>query len=150
MMIIPRNVKMAMTMLTNKANRVNKNHIKKLHRLTQAHAEEMKSLSSDSNNLTPEIAEFCDKIYASCDICASTGNPRDKKKVSISHVNEAFNNSDGADFLVARIRGTVYDIINIVDLGTNNGERCIVTNHKTETLVEKFETVWIYNYGAPL
>lgn len=77
------------------------------------------------------------------------GNQDIGKKLLILLVNEALNNFVGADSLVTRIRKTVYHVIDLVNLGTNYGERSFATNLKAEGLVKKFEMLWIYNHEAP-
>lgn len=129
--------------------RIDKNAIKKIHRFTHASADEMKSILKDADKLSPELSDACDMICNACDICASTGRPAHRKKVSISHVNEAFNQSMQADFLVVYVSQDKYEVLNMIDAGTNYGERVIVQKRDAQEMAAKLETEWIYHHGAP-
>lgn len=106
---------------------IDKNSLKKIHGFTHATDSEMKSILEHAGLLSQEMSRACDVIHSACDICASTGRPATRKKVSLSHVNEAFNESVQADFLVVYIEGEKYEILNVVDCGTNYGERTILS-----------------------
>lgn len=124
----------AVTVLTNRANHLNKHQINKI---TPAHtcpAEEMISLLSGSNNLTSEIAGDCDKMYALCNIWASTRKPGDIMKVSTSHANETLNNLGEANFLVTRIKGILYQAISTVELGTTLKNSALLLTTKLRPL----------------
>lgn len=125
------------------------NIVKKVHRFTHASAQEMKSIFTDSVMLTPNISKACDKVHDSCDICASSGRPKIKKRVSLSHINEQFTQEVQADFTVAYAGSEKLNILNIVDLGTNYGERIIAPDRKAATMMTLFEKNWIYHYGEP-
>ena len=129
--------------------RFDKNAIKRIHRFTHAPAKEIKSILNDAGVLNEELSDYCEEVHNSCDICASSGRPAHRKKVSITHVNEEFNVSVSADFLVAYIGEHKFEIINIVDMGTNYGERTIVSRRTADEMKHKLETDWLYHHGAP-
>lgn len=136
-------------LLAIKGRNVELNAIKKLHRFTHASASEMNQLLEDANVSDHATMELCRKVFKACDVCAQTGRPSAKKKISISHVNEAFNQSIEADFLVAYIKGEKYIILNIICMGTNYGERVIVKNRSAGIMVSALESEWLYHHGAP-
>lgn len=107
---------------------MDKSALKEIHRFTQATYTytETKALLEDADKLEDELSHACNVTYSSCDICASTGLPASRKKIFLSHINEAFNESIQADFLVVYISSEKYDVINIVDAGINYDERGIV------------------------
>lgn len=75
---------------------------------------------------------------------ACTGSSLDeknKKKISMSHLNKLFNNSIGAEFLIVRITDETYHIVHTIDLRTNYEERCIFIDHYPNTRFEKMETL---------
>lgn len=71
------------------------------------------------------------RCYDICDICMSTGWPRDRKKVSIAHMNDAFNSAIQAEYLVVYIRGGKFEVLNVVDAETGYGEREIAPERKS-------------------
>lgn len=73
--------------------------IKKIHMFKNSSDEEMIRILTDTEYDEEELIEPCRKVYRDCEICSSTGRPASKRKVSITHVNEAFNSSIQADFV---------------------------------------------------
>ncbi len=131
------------------AKKADKNSLKRIHRFTHASAKEMKTILKDAGMLNPELEEYCEKIHDACDICASTGRPAHRKRISITHINEKFNESVAADFLVAFIGSEKFQVLNIIDMGTNYGERTIVSRRNADEMKNRIETEWLYHHGAP-
>lgn len=50
----------------------------------------MKLFVGDASVLSKEADEACDNIFEACNICTSSGLPVQRRKVLLSHVNEAF------------------------------------------------------------
>lgn len=71
------------------------------------------------------------------------------KKVSISHVNQAFNVELQIDFLFPVIRGSKHTIMNMSDTGTNYSELVKCDSRDAQTVIYTIETFWIYRHGAP-
>lgn len=67
------------------------NVAKQVHRFGHAIADEMKKIMSRTVLDRAKISEACESLYDVCPICAATGRPAMRKKVSTSHINEAFN-----------------------------------------------------------
>lgn len=61
-------------MRSKSSNCIKKNESKKMPGYTHAIGSRMKSFYFDSDTLKPELAAASDKIYASCDVRAFTGN----------------------------------------------------------------------------
>lgn len=137
------------SLLGSKTARQELNMVKRVHRFSHATSKEMQSLFKDANLDSQVIANACKKVHEACDICASTGRPKDKKKVSLTHVNEAFNNEIQADYVIVYIRDEKFEVLNIVDLGTRYGERAIAKMRSAENMTEMIEKEWIYHHGAP-
>lgn len=110
---------------------VDLNLIKNIHRFTHATFEERKHLLKHAVTFTNELSEACDTVFDSYTICASSGRPKHKCYISLTHVNEAFNQEVQADFTLAYIGAEKIGILSIVDLGTNNGERAIAPTRDT-------------------
>lgn len=75
------------------------NLAEKIHRYTHAKAREMKTLIWEAGriNLTTELA--CEMVYQACETCASSGRQVEQRKISVSHVNKAFQEDMQTDFL---------------------------------------------------
>lgn len=147
--LVPGTTAQVASLLSKRMHKLNRNAVKKLHRVTHATYDEMIQLLSDANVLTDKLSRLFEQVYNSCNICASTGRPNDKKKISVAHVNEALNIAIAAEFLVARIRIERYHNVNIIDMETNYGKRSIVPKHGADNMRENPETLRRYPHGAP-
>lgn len=65
-------------------------------------------------------------------------------------MNEEFNIKVKADFLIVKRGKEKYKILNVVDVNTAYGERSIVGSRSSETMMYKFEEIWLCRHGAPL
>lgn len=85
----------------------------------------------------------------------SHGRLANKKNISRTHVNEAFNEEMQVHFVHIRIHSERYEVLNMVDLGTRYGERTIINTICRDNLQRAFETQCSYNtvrqvlLGAP-
>lgn len=147
--IIPHSRSTVQTLMAND-DRTDISLAKRLHRFTHASDEEMRRILTDANKMTPGLGDACTKVRQACDICASTGTPVPRRKISITHVNSAFNNEVQADFVTILIREERYEVLNIIDTGTRYGERVIAHNHRGDTMMNLFENEWIYHHGPPI
>lgn len=121
----------------------------KIHAFSHAHADDIKAILKDVGRLDADAARACDEVTESCGICASTGRPAQHRKVSLTHVNSAFNGELQADFTVVFINGGKYEVLNLNDAGTRYGERTIATTRSAEAIKTIFEQAWLYQHGAP-
>ena len=94
------------------------NFVKRVHRFSHGTATEMKELFEDASLLSGGIGKACDRVHRACDICASTGRPKDKKKVSLTHVNEAFNVEIQADYVIVYIREENFEVMKMITEGS--------------------------------
>lgn len=122
---------------------------KKLHRVSHAPKSEMITLLRDAGVENKKIFDHYDAAYDSCDICASSGRPRNKIKVSLKHVNEAFNETVQADYMVVYINEEKFEVLNIVDTGTAYGERSIAPSRSSDNMKAMLESMWICRHGTP-
>lgn len=136
-------------MVSVQSKRNNVNFVKKVHRYIHVNANEMGQLLSDAGVLTEDPKNACDKIYDAHTICLSSGKPKHKKKISLYHINESFNEEVKADFTIAYVIGNKRTILNIIEVGTNYGKRCIVESRSARSMMKNFKNMWIYHHGAP-
>lgn len=83
----------------------------------------MMSLLNDAGISSSKTKDLHEKVSRACDICAQTGRPVPKKKISLTHVNQAFNESLQADFLVVYLGDRKYFVLNIICMGTKYCKR---------------------------
>ena len=122
----------------------------KLHRYTHATAEELITTYRDAGWLNEEPRDSIHRVCHSCGLCAESGFPKSSKKVSLTHVNEAFNQEVQLDFTFCNIRDTKYTVLHLVDTGTGYSEATITSSCIASAITRTFETPWIHRHGAPL
>lgn len=66
-------------------------------------------------------------IFGTCEICVSSGEQKQRKMLSLMHVNNELNKDLTANLVTVHIRGEKYDVLNMVYAGTRYGERTIET-----------------------
>lgn len=122
---------------------------KRIHRFGHASSKDMAKMMKHTGYDMKRITEACDKVFSSCAICASSGRPADRRKISTTHLNAAFNDEIQADFMYVHMRGKKWEIMNIIETGTRYGERAITKSRSAEDIKQTLETCWIYKHGAP-
>ena len=122
---------------------------KQIHRFTHASADDVKSLCKHAGIMTKELESAIDKVHSACEVCAKNGQPRNSKKVSLNHVNEAFNQEIQMDFTFCDIRGIKQSLIVVTDTGTRYTECSIVVKKDIDTIINMLESLWICRHGAP-
>lgn len=103
--IVPHDRSSVSSLMASIVKRPPLNILKKIHRFTDASAGKMKQLLSDADMSTPDLEEACDKFHDACEICASTGSPADWRKISLTHINSAFNEEVQENFVAVYIGG---------------------------------------------
>lgn len=78
----------------------------------------MHNLCMDAGLLSRPMEGAITKVCDACDICAKNGRPKNSRKISLTHVNEAFNSEIYVDFLLFTLRKAKRVIMNITDTGT--------------------------------
>lgn len=99
------------------------NLAKKIHCYSHETSTEMKGLLADAGMMTMEMCEACDKVSRSCAVCAETDIPATYKKISLTNVNRAFNQSIQAYFVIIYLKGEKYEVLNIINAETRYGEQ---------------------------
>lgn len=122
---------------------------KKIHRFTHAHPDEVFKILKDVGIYSPSVMNVYRELTSSCDLCLSSGFPSPRRKISLTHVNEAFNSELQADFTFPYFEGSKGTILNIIDTGTAYGERILVPNTSAASVISSFEQYWLYRHGAP-
>lgn len=80
------------------------------------------TLLKNAGILFVQLENACREVHAACDIFASSCRPYSKKKMSLTHVNEAFNLKIQAELSVVYIRHKVLKVLNIIDINTQYEE----------------------------
>lgn len=122
---------------------------KRIHRFGHANAREMERIMRPMKFDENMVRKVCDRVQSACPICASTGRPTDRKKISTTHLNSAFNQEVQADYVYITIHGKRHEVLNVIDTGTKYGERIITTSRSAEDMKGQFERIWFYRHGAP-
>lgn len=94
----------------------------------------MCSFLRDAGIRNKTLQEAYERFHDTSEICAFTGSPRDRRKVSISHINEAFNYAIQDDYMMVYIKSEEFEILNIVDSGTRYGKRAIYGDRSAEKM----------------
>lgn len=120
-----------------------------IHRYTHATEAETLSLCKDAEILTPALESAIKEVCGACEVCAKNGRPKSSRKVSLTHVNQEFNQEIQVDFLFVYISGKKYCILIITDTGTGYTELSIAADRSMSTIILLLETEWICHRGAP-
>lgn len=121
----------------------------RIHRLTHASPDQIKSVCQQAGIPTDRIENAIDEVTDACSICARTGYPSPSKKISLTHVNEAFNIAVQIYFAFEVIRGKKRTILVITDIGTAFTEGLITENRNAETISTSLQSHWIMRHGIP-
>lgn len=109
----------------------------------------MKTIYAHAGILTKSLEEAIDKVDEACEVCVRNGRPIPSKKVSLSHVNEAFNQEIQIAFTYCVVRSRKRMIMVITDAGTGYSAAQIVQNKNMNLIVEKLDCMWMCMHGAP-
>lgn len=123
--------------------------VKRLHRLTHAPEKEMMGILRGAGILSEQMKKVVTEVAQSCEICAKSGPPSVSRKLSVSHINQAFNEEVQMDFMYCMIRGTRHVVIHFVDSGTAFSEAVIVPGRHMDVIIGAIEKEWINRHGAP-
>lgn len=121
---------------------------KRIHRFGHATAGEIKYMMYRTRLDKKKIEQSCETVYDACPIFSATGRPSIKKKVSTSHVKEAFNEKIQVDLIYVKINNERIEVLNIVYIETQYGERTITGSRTTEEIKKELELNWLYRHGA--
>lgn len=108
----------------------------------------MKSICTHAGILNEKFISAIDKVDAACEICARHGRPLSSTKISLTHVNEAFNEEIQIDFTFCDIQGEKHKLMVITDTGTGYTEAQRVISKDMNTIVLLVEVLWICRHGA--
>lgn len=96
----------------------------------------------------PYIKKVCNQIVDSCMVCARSGLPSKCKKVSLSHVCQAFNIEIQADFMFVDIRKTKYCVLHTVDTGTQYSKCSVFSKGFCKMMAIKIKRSCLLRQGA--
>lgn len=65
-----------------------------------------------------EVEDEIERVNRSYEICAKSGQPYPEYKISMSHLNQAFNQEIRLDYTYCNFKGTKMVVLQIVDAGT--------------------------------
>lgn len=122
---------------------------KRLHRLTHAPPGEIVALCKKGGILTPDLSKRIYELSEACEICARSGLPHASKKVSITHVSEAFNQEVQIDFTFPVVRGQKVTVLHFVDTGTSYSEAVLASSRDHSAMSRAFQLAWLDRHGAP-
>eukprot|EP00177_Eucheuma_denticulatum_P007832 GFKZ01014258.1.p1 GENE.GFKZ01014258.1~~GFKZ01014258.1.p1 ORF type:complete len:1202 (-),score=97.36 GFKZ01014258.1:1881-5486(-) len=122
---------------------------KRIHRLTHAPEAQVLDICRQAGVLSDEVKNAVHEVSEACGICASTGRPAPSVKISLTHVNEAFNREIQVDFGFAIISDQKQLLFVITDMGTSFSEGCISDSRLNENICKMLEHLWIFRHGAP-
>jgi len=120
-----------------------------VHRYSHATVEEMKRICSMAGILDSTLSRALDDTVAQCEICCRTGRPKTSRKVSLSHIGDAFNQSVQVDFFFPKIRGITRTVLHMRDRGTGYSEIEAVPTRDLDDAATSFDRTWISRHGAP-
>lgn len=147
--IVPHGKSTVTTLLADVISSYDINLTKKVHRYGHARESELISLFKDAGILTQPLALACKKVVTACDACQGSERRGIKTKISLSHVNKAFNEKIHVDFATVRFKDVNYEILNIVDTGTKYGLCLTVPDRPANTIKKILERYWFFEFGAP-
>lgn len=136
--------------LLHRTSRAPKVTAKRLHRLTHAPAEQIKSIFEQAGALKDGLSDAIDMVENACGICKSSGRPAANRKVSLTHVNEAFNMELQLDFGYEIVRGEKQTLLIMTDAGTSFSEGGITAVKDINTMAKMLEDHWVLRHGAPV
>lgn len=109
----------------------------------------MKIICPQAGILTYIIAKMIDKVYHECGICARSERSTPVQKVSLTHVNEAFNMEVQLDSPYEMDRGAIRTIITIMDIVTRFTEGMLTLRRGMQTIIDCLDSCWIFRHGSP-
>lgn len=120
-----------------------------MHRLAHAPAAQIKNSCAHAFILTPKLEIQIDNVSKACGICRRTGRPAASIKVSLMHVNAAFNTETKIDFAYQDIGGSKYKTLIFMNTVALYTEGKTETSRKAETVMPTLENYWILMHVAP-
>lgn len=132
------------TLMANIVSRYEINLAKQISRCSHENDSEMIKQLQDVGKPTPPLA----LVLPAWDACNGSGRRGIKKKISLSHINQAFNEEVHVDF--ATVRNNVkYELRNVVGTGKKYDQRLVGSERSTKTLKMIMERHWFYEFGSP-
>lgn len=122
---------------------------KRIHRYTHAHPDALREICANARILSEPLDHAIAKVSAACKVCTKNGLPMPARKVSLTHVNEAFNEEIQMDFFFITIQGANLIILIITDTGTGFSELTIVESRHPDVFIREIERSWVCRHGAP-
>lgn len=124
-------------------------YCKRIHRYTHSTKEEMKRLCLDAKIDDGKLEEIIGRVVDACEICAKNGRPKSSRKISLTHVNQGFNQEIQIDFFFFEIQATKRTIMHITDTGTTYSGLAITSDRSMRTIIRTLEEAWLRQHGAP-
>lgn len=124
--------------------------VKRFHRLTHATPSETRRFMKSGGRLTGDVEKEIEEVHHACEICAQSGQPEPSRKISMTHVNEGFNEELQIDYTYVDIRDRKHVVLHIVDAGTAYSETSIVADRRISTAIKVIEEIWLNRHGAPV
>ena len=91
--------------------------------------------------MTAELGKAIEEVCAACEVCTKNGAPKHSSKVSLTPVNEEFNEELQLHFLFLKLRRTRVTVVNLTDAGTGYSEFRIAPNRSMADIITRIETL---------
>jgi len=122
---------------------------KKLHRYTHATVQEMTKICQAAGILNEKIRRALEDTFEACEVCCTTGRPKDSKKVSITHLDSPFNASVQVDFFFPYVQDKTITVLHARDRGTGYSEVEVLPSRDLSAAAVAFDRMWLSRHGAP-
>lgn len=98
----------------------------RIHNSTHAPACKIIKISRDAGWADERLPKAINDTCTRYEVCLKSGPTVPSRKISLSHVNQDFNDEIQTDFIFIRIREKIYTVINFCDTGTAYSEGKVV------------------------
>lgn len=103
----------------------------------------------DAGILDDRLDDAITKVSEACEVCTKNGRPKPSRKVSVTHVDESFNEEIQLDFMFINLKEHDIVILVITDTGTGYSELIIVESRHSAVFIRELEQSWVCRHGAP-
>lgn len=124
------------TLMSSSVNNQELNLAKKVHRFVHRSADDTEAWMMPTGYEYGKIKKACTEVVKACPICETRGRPKDRNKISTTHVNDAIGEEICAYLIYIHIRGKRHEVLKILNLGTKYGARILTKSRTVEQMME--------------
>lgn len=155
----PRHVKSLLSNLYRSVSRDPHLFATGVHRYTHFHPEQLKDICKTDGILTDDFEAAIDTVDAGCNLGVPHGRPLPSKKLSLTHVNEAFSEDIQMDFTYVVVHRSYYAeytghdqerhvLLVVTDTGTRYNEASFVQSRSLPAIIGAHERHWLCRHGS--